>query len=551
LDGKCLKCHPELDPNRQNRATETPPAPGLHSSLSCKSFASTSSGRSLGSNEEKSSSTHRSSGSEHENQGARPRPGRMPPRRVRSMRPAQGTLQRDMPSRSQSDEGLMTGLRGREPRRAQRPNHRLATRSYSPTPDTDSFHASRVSLPDDGGKDSASTLTASTEIDGSVHALDLLQASSQFSFDSSVGSSRLVLPDTTHEDVKLKIAEKKATKSADLLAECLVKSMKDHHGDISIQMHCLDTIADEALESPSFALTLTRHGANKLLSKALSRHFGDQGMVASAFAALRILTTKSEARNDLVGLSLSKSIVEAMQCNLSSKSIQCDGCAILSNLAFDAPNKKVDAVYQSVIDALVQAMQEHPQDESVVNGACFALRNLTYNEANLRTMGRTEGLTDTLQAALERYDSMFEALETLDSVQISLAEDASLEESILMTLKDNNADNPDAIVNVLDTLKAFSWSKLIVGECLTAVKSLALTSEQHKDKLFSSIALDELRAYAKDFGDDQSIQSNMIAVTNLIFSHGSTSNSMLEDKATPGSTADTAFVADEAAAADL
>lgn len=530
LQGRCLRCHPELDPDRKSRISAALPAPSLHSSVSSVSFASDGgSNRSIGSKDGAAAAENGTGSGNNQHESQMRLRGRMPPRRGRSIRgnmdpknPVQGVLPRNPPSRSLSDDGLGSSRhRDREPRRARRPKQ-MSTRSFSPTPpeDMDSFRQSGKDCgPEDGSKVSKhgtvdTAETVETEMESSLHPLDLLQASSNFSFDSS-GSVAPCIPETTLEDVKKTIKEKKATRSTDLLAQCIAESMQENNNDI--QLFCLDTIADEALGNHSFVLALIRHKACKQLSKIITRHFGDEKMVCGAFAALRVLTMDSEARKALLRLFLWKKIVEAMQCNISNAAVQCDGCAVLSNLAVDAVNTKVDAVDQSVIDVIHEAMKEHKNDESVVSGACFAFKNFTYEASNLRAMSRTEGLLDDLQAVLDRFDSIFEAHETLDSLYMALAEDASLEESIVATLKTEiqSQQGPETIVHLLDTLKMYSWSREVVAQCLAMLKSLSLSSDAHKAKLLESISLDQLRVCVKEFGDAKAVQDEMITLVDL------------------------------------
>jgi len=395
----------------------------------------------------------------------------------------------------------------------------MSSRSFSPTPPEDmgSFREGDCG-PEDGSKASHhgtvdTAETVETEMESSLHPLELLYSSSTFSFDGS-GSVAPRIPETALEDVKKMIKEKKATRSTDLLAQCIAESMQDNNLDI--KMLCLESIADEAMENESFVLALIRHNACKQLSKIITRHFGEEKMVCAAFAALRVLTMDAEARKALLRLSLSKTVVEAMQCNISNMTVQCDGCAILSNLAVDAVNTQVDAVDQSVIAGILEAMKEHKNEESVVSGACFAFKNLTYEASNLRAMSRTEGLLDALQAVLDRFDSIFEAHETLDSLYMALAEDASLEESIVATLKadDQSQHGPEIIVNLLDTLKMYSWSREVVAQCLTMLKTLTLSSDAHKAKLLESISLNQLRDCVKEFG---AVQDDMVATVVSLF----------------------------------
>jgi hypothetical protein len=223
-----------------------------------------------------------------------------------------------------------------------------------------------------------------------------------------------------------------------------------------------------------------------------------------------------------------------MQCNLSNSTIQCDGCAILSNLAVDAVNAKVEPVEKSVISVVLEAMKKHKNDEAVVSSACFAFKNLTYETTNLRSMSRANGLMDALKAVLDRFESIFDAYETYDRLCMALAEDESLEESIVATLQIEAqsavVQGPETIVNLLETLEMYSWSRDVAAQCLTMLASLAGSSEAHKAKLLNTITLHQLRACVNECGHAKSIETNLAAVIDLFDQESSLSNNALDNR---------------------
>ena len=476
--------------------------------------------------------------------------GRMPTQRARSIRgltdprtPVQGVLPRDKPSRYLSDDSISVAIRqrkapsraistddlwssrhgGTEPRRGSRRPHVTGSRSFSPPPSQiiDSTHKPKNEFRSKGESKASLHGTvntvAATDSEGSSHPTELLHTSSSSSFDGSGGCVAHRIPETTLVDAKKKIAESKATKSTDIFAGAIVAFMQESHH--SIILFCLDTVAEEAFENQAMVLALIGHSVCKQVFKIITRHLGDEKMMSSAFAALRVLTTHSEARIALVQLSLSKQVVEAMQCNSRNATIQGDGCAILSNLAVDAVNAKVEPVDQSVILVVLEAMTQHKNDETVVSSACFAYKNLTYEESNLRSMSRTEGLLDSLQAALKQFASIFEAHETLDRIYLALAEDASLEESIVAMLQAEatfaDDQGPETIVNLLDTLKMYSWSRDVAAQCLTMLAELTMSSETNKAKLLANISLHQLRACVDACGNAKSIESELAVIIDL------------------------------------
>ena len=437
---------------------------------------------------------------------------------------------RQPPNRSLSSDDIWSNRNVEsEPRRGSRRPQLAGSRSFSPPPSKslNSAHRSKKDFERKGESKASSHDTVDTVsvsvLDGSLHRTELLCASSSFSFDGSGGSAAHRVPETTLEEVERIITVKKATKNADLLAEAVVDFMQeDQH---SILLYCLDLLADQALENQSSVQAFIRHNVCKPLSNIISRHFGDEKIISSAFAALRVLTTDSKARNTLVKLSLSDYVAEAMQCNLCSSTIQCDGCAILSNLAVDAINTKVEPVEKSVISVILEAMKQHKNDEAVVSGACFAFKNLTYDTTNLRYMSRAKGLMDAVKAVLDRFESI---------LCMALAEDESLEESIVATLQieaqSSDDQGPETIVNLLETLEMYSWSRDVVAQCLAMLASLAGSSEVHKAKLLNSTSLLKLRACVNECGHSKFIEKRLASVADLFHQESSLSQSTVDNR---------------------
>lgn len=141
---------------------------------------------------------------------------------------------------------------------------------------------------------------------------------------------------------------------------------------------------------------------------------------------------------------------------------------------------------------------------------------------------------DALKAVLDRFESIFEAYETYDRLCMALAEDESLEESILATLQIENqsvADQgPETLVNLLETLAMYSWSRDVAAQCLTMLASLAGPSEVHKAKLLDTISLHQLRACVNECGHSKFIETRLAAVADLFHQESSLSNSTVDNR---------------------
>jgi hypothetical protein len=562
LEGKCLKCNPELDPNRGKRPTIKSP-PSFHSSRSTQSFASSISSCSTSSLEshnivsvglvEQTSVDERSgptslSGSQSQSEDHdRLQSIRVPPRHTRS------TM---MPSRAVEDAGR------------NRPNRRI--KHYTPQ----KYTVSETTAMGQRGRDAARTERSSNlsarscSPDGSLSYRSVVGRPHEVplrpvpSFDDDQLSHTCYMKESEKapRDLKTMINDVKATGCAEILSEYLLSTMASHHSDEHVQLLCLTHIADEfieAFDSSAFVaakgdlcvfdalksfpnsldvqeqgcnalgviatnecnrLELIHRGACSYLVNALSHHLGDASVVLNAFTALRILSTEMEGRDTLQHLSLPETAVEAMQCNISSASIQRDGCAILSNMAVDAVNTQVSAVGHSEISAIVKAMKRHADDESVMASACFALKNFTYNESNLRSMSHADNIFECLERA-GKFDSIFiSAEQTIEKVYISRAQDESLEEQAHKALKAKVAaqsDDPEIVVVVLESLKVFKWSSRISTACFKILQSLAFTSEPHKHKLLTSINPEQLLSYTEDFRSDEALHTEAAILIDL------------------------------------
>lgn len=587
VDGKCLKCHPEIDSQRGKPPAITSPS-SFRSAQSAQSFASSISSCSMSSLESRETRTIGpvdqigvgprnsraiSPGSHNQpEQDGLPQRIRIAPRHTisRSRRNTEAvgsrrTSQEATPLstyRSASCETENSGHKGRETARAG--NSSSATTNSSRLPPRDLNHHADPSIP---------ICSSSTEVD---HGHGTFQSKSEGANSPSfhvqtipalsIATQVPMTLGTTMQSLTTMLNVIKASGCVSTMTACLISTMEAHPSDEQVQLLCLTTVADEfddvVFDSTVFVAAngdervmqalkkfptslevqevgcytlsvlavnernrpeLIRRGACSHLEKSLSHHLGDTSLVLSVFTALRILSTEAEGRRILQDLSLSKTAVAAMQCNVMSASIQRDGCALLSNMAVDSVNKQVSTISKSDISAIVNAMQCHNNDESVMASACFALKNFTYSEANIRSMNQTEAICNALDMA-RKFDSVFiSAEQTLEKIQISRAQDESLEEQELKALKAmvaEQSDDPAVMVGVLGILKACKWSGSVVTMCFKILKSLALTSEPHKQRLLSSITHDELSTFTEDFQSVDDIQTEAAILCGLVLEAG-------------------------------
>jgi hypothetical protein len=357
----------------------------------------------------------------------------------------------------------------------------------------------------------------------------------------------------------------KAIGCIEILSDTILTSMKTHSSDEKVLERCLSTITEifedeerydsrifvrsgggssivEVMKAFPSSFKLQEHGCaaigvlagneynrNTLIGagscgtilKAVSKNFGDASLVTSAFIAIRIFSTEPQGRNELIRIAAAKVVVEAMQCNASIAAIQSDGCAILSNLAVDAESKTVSKVSKSEITTIVKVMKMHEDDETVIASACFALKNLSYNQDNLRMISKSESVLDALERATQ-FSSILSVEDTMEQIFLSRAQDESLEEATIKSLKEKTAsrasqslDHPDIINDLLETIVAFNWSLAIVTHCLKYIRALATTSEQNRSVLLNNVMISNIHDILFDFESDSNVQEELYILKGL------------------------------------
>jgi hypothetical protein len=368
------------------------------------------------------------------------------------------------------------------------------------------------------------------------------------------------VPDTSKiEPIQAMLKEMKSV-GEEIFMECLLTAMESNQSDLRVQIYCLTTIRDELENddngtiSDSFVTTkgildsmtnfpssitiqelgcailltlastdnnrtnLIERGSCESLHRAIEVNSRERSIVEMCFSTLRILSTEMEGRNTMLQINVSKTIVAAMQYNLSCVSIQQDGCAIISNLAVDVLNNSVTLVSNDEIAVVLEAMQVHNTDESVMASACFALKNFAYNAQNLRSMNRANNLLEALEdAAL--FDSLsISASQTSEKLYLSQAEDESMVDhayKVLMKTISTQSDDPEIMIVIIQSLREFKWSSSHVAACLKKLKPLALTSKPHLLTFLENMTLKELLELNTDFPSVETVKSEVTILARL------------------------------------
>jgi hypothetical protein len=253
---------------------------------------------------------------------------------------------------------------------------------------------------------------------------------------------------------------------------------------------------------------LVQHGACRLLVKNLKTFMVDSKVAASTIAALRGLSLETSAREAFGHILASKYVSAVMMKQSSVASIQRDGCAFLSNVSVDMQSQEVSVVSRDLLEAIVNAILAHRDNESVVSVACFALCNLTYEKKNLRTLRDIEDVFSLFEPSdANKVLGCQDAYDVLERLQMSQAEDASLEDHAAESLKmvELNANEKGAVLEVKGIMENFDWSAKVSADCFDCLVFLIARSELHLEAILKENGADELICHLKRHGTNLSV----------------------------------------------
>jgi dsRNA-specific ribonuclease len=267
---------------------------------------------------------------------------------------------------------------------------------------------------------------------------------------------------------------------------------------------------------------LVQTGACRCIYDSISRHIGDEDTIAEALTALRMISVSSDARSALRSLGSLDNIAHAMKCTPMNKTIQRDGCALLSNLSIDTEQRTVSQLSMDVMEAIVGALDAHSSDNDVVSIACFTLKNFTYEERNLRSLRSIENVFEVLHGAM-KSESCEDACVVLERILLSRAEDESLEEQVqasLLALLEMRSDDENIVSEVIDIMQCHQWSARVTIDCIRALNRLARGSETHMVKLQQDAALDIVLNRTQTFETDGPMSKEALSLLELLNGDG-------------------------------
>jgi hypothetical protein len=340
--------------------------------------------------------------------------------------------------------------------------------------------------------------------------------------------------------------------TAEILAQSLLGTMREHKSSEEVLIYCLTTIWESCkgnednkhqimrLNGPEdiinamktfqnspklqevgcgaiWALSISaehrvnfiRLGACSIIMASIEKFMDIEDVLRPAVGAVRTLSPEQEARELLRVAEGSKFVALAMTTHPFSDSIQRDGCAFLSNSAVDIEKQFVHVVPQSELEAVVQAMENHKDDVSVMAGACFALKNYTFEENNCRRLRRIKSSGALLKyaAVLEASpECMQDAGDILESMEIAKSLDDSIEDqacmSILSTVE-SQIRCPDAPNTILEFMKENDWSPRLVATGFQMFRRIIVEETSHRDRLFDKGMIQQIVQFANSLMEEE------------------------------------------------
>ncbi|GAX13664.1 hypothetical protein FisN_14Lh320 [Fistulifera solaris] len=314
----------------------------------------------------------------------------------------------------------------------------------------------------------------------------------------------------TVQDIQCLCIGRIAELSADTSVDCtrlftanghksITAAMNNFPNTLCVQERSLEALANLALRENTRAMLL-QEGACTLIDSALHRYLAEEKMVAFAIKALRALSCDREGAKRMDELGISETVVEVMHCNMMSVSIQTDGCSLLSNLAVDVVNQNVSQVDRSTIMVIEAAMREHQQDATVQASACFALKNLSFEQSNLRMISKSESMLELLMKAQEFAGARTDAMLLIERIQISSAEDQSLEEQVcesIHLLVEARSGQSEIVDDLVETMRNYQWSEAIASTCIDILVAMVTESAEYKKRLSGEKQIDCLEMCAR------------------------------------------------------
>ena len=291
--------------------------------------------------------------------------------------------------------------------------------------------------------------------------------------------------------------------------EVVLVAMKDHlYSPLVQQRGCgaiwaLATIQENRIEHvPS--------GAPARIMDAIIEYGDNVDVVRAAIGALRTILTKEQERSAPVMFDAAQRVSEVMDIHRMEATIQRDGCACLSNLATDTDERRASVVTRKELDVVVHAIGAHIDEPSVVAAASLALKNYTSDERNLRILRQCRDLISLLHSALETGGYNQDASDVLERLEVTQAEDESLEEHVHRSLTDfagNAAKGSGAVRHVVDFMNEYAWSAKVVAGGLECLSYLAGQGSLHRSRMTSSVLKDVINSM-EHHGSDMTVQIN-------------------------------------------
>lgn len=306
--------------------------------------------------------------------------------------------------------------------------------------------------------------------------------------------------------------------------DIILRSMKTHWSSALIQHRGCRAIWMLATDDEGRGMAC-RAGAPARILHALLEYQQDRDVSRASLGALRALSPDPEARRVFETLWAATRVSEAMLVHRSDGAIQRDGCAFLSNVSVNAEQSHVSIATPKELDAIVHAITEHQENGAVLASACRALKIYAHDERNIRTLRECEhaigALQDVVESVFATSDVKEDASNVLCRLQITFAQDESLEDQALKSLlgyAHNSSDRPNSTRHIVSTMNEYAWSAKVSCGGLDCLAKLAAQSPSHRSRMRGAALRDSIGMMERHVSD-AAVQRNGAQLLGVLAEH--------------------------------
>ena len=255
-----------------------------------------------------------------------------------------------------------------------------------------------------------------------------------------------------------------------------------------------------------------------VVQTTIVKHVRVQDTMRAAISLLRHMTHDPDIRESLRDMDAYAYLVAVLRSHVNDIIVQCDGVALLSNVALDSDNE-MTSVPKDVLEAVVSTMFTHMhRGPDVIKSACFALKNFSFHKDNLRFLMEIEGVNDILDQAGEVCE---DALFIAEQLLVLSVEDESMQEhaySRLSQLVLTTLPGKDLLEQALEILDIAVSERLIL-EVLRLVRSKLEDDPKTIAEVIDDPGIDALFARVGSVKDGLEVKDEVLALMQLLHAH--------------------------------